>query len=139
MESSYRHNTIAEKSENVIPLIRSEDDDLISQQIEPNYIEYKNKKPQNNIDQVPVTIFGERLHKRILDDRREEKRLKALSKPNSETVNKISDECVAESDKENGSQSSVNNNANESNSVVQNSNSGNVIKQIYLYFKEKIL
>lgn len=121
-ESSRQHNIVAEKHESVAPLVKSEDNDFTSEQSEPDYTEYKNK---NNTDQVPVTIFGERLYKQILDGKREERRLKASSKPNSETMNKISDECIVKSDKENGSRFSVNYNANESNSVAQSSNSGN--------------
>lgn len=122
---------MAEKHESITPLMNTEENTFMSHQIEPSYTEYKSTKPQNNTDQVPVTVFGERLHKRIMDDKREEKRLKSLSKLSSETnVNKVTEECVVESDKENGSQSSVNNTTNESNTVTRTSNSG-IINKYY--------
>ncbi|XP_014481813.1 PREDICTED: uncharacterized protein LOC106748108 [Dinoponera quadriceps] len=125
---SYQHNAITEMYETSV--MNSEENTFMSQQIESHYTEYKSRKPQNNTDQIPVTVFGERLHKRIMDDKREEKRLRALSKLSSETnVNKIPEECIVESDKENGSESSINNNANESNAIARNSNSGTSYKK----------
>ncbi|XP_032674218.1 uncharacterized protein LOC116845546 isoform X2 [Odontomachus brunneus] len=128
LRSSY-HNTMTEKYESVTPLINSEENTFISQQIESSYTEYKSRKPRSNTDQIPVTVFGERLHKRIMDDTREDKKLRA-SKLNSDTnVNKISEECIVESDKENGSQSSMNNNGNEFNVVTRSSNSDTSYKK----------
>lgn len=125
---------MAEKYDSVTSLMNLEDNAFMSQQIESSYTEYKSKKQQSNIDQISVTIFGERLHKRIMEDTREDKRLRASSKLSSETnVNKISEECIVESDKENGSQSSINNNGNESNIVTRSSNSGIIIIQTCIF------
>lgn len=119
---------IEKYEKSVTSSINSEEDSFMSQQVESYYPEYKSKKPQNNIDQVPVTVFGERLQKRIIDAQREERKLKTTSsKLSSETnMDNIPEECIIESDKENGSQSGINNSANESNAITRSSNSGNV-------------
>ncbi|EFN80504.1 hypothetical protein EAI_05643 [Harpegnathos saltator] len=119
-KSLQQHNTMIEKSEN-IPLAKLEEDAVMLQQSESRYTEYKSRKQQNNTNQMPATIFGERLYKKIMEEK-EERRLN-LPKLGSETnVNKIPDECIVESDKENGSQFSINN-VNEFNTIIQISNS----------------
>lgn len=89
-------------------------------QIQFHCDEYKNKKPQTDVNQI-TTLFGERLQKRIMEDEKEEKKQKALLKLNVETKTEDIPKNNVENDKENGSQFSINND--ESN-IEQRSTSG---------------
>lgn len=116
--STYRLRHQSRNYENVSSM-HSQDSETESHQIQFHY-EYKSKKPQTDVNRIP-TVFGQRLHKRIMEDEKEEKKQKALLKLDAEAkTNDISKENVVENDKENGSQFGVNND-NESN--IERSNS----------------
>ncbi|XP_011158217.2 origin recognition complex subunit 1 isoform X1 [Solenopsis invicta] len=72
-------------------------------------------KLQNDVNRVS-TVFGERLHKKIMETEEEEKKQKALLKLGAEVKTEdIPKNSIVENDKENGSQFSINNNDNETN------------------------
>jgi len=123
---SHQH-TVTRKYENV-PSIHSQETEIESYQIQFYHDEYKNRKSQNDVNRIP-TVFGERLHKRIIEDEKEEKKQKALLKLSAETKD-ISKENIIENNKENGFQFSINNKDNESN-IGRCSNSGNLKISLY--------
>lgn len=140
--SSHQQYVVAEEHESVASSRYSEEKEFLSHRIESPDDEYKSRKPQNDVGEyIPVTLFGERLHKKIMNEEKEEKKQRTLSKLSAEAkdVKEISEECVVESDKENGSHTGINNNANESNAIIRSSSSGNIIKEnliflhVYLY------
>ncbi|XP_070150554.1 general transcriptional corepressor trfA isoform X2 [Polyergus mexicanus] len=116
----YQQYTTVEKYDNA-PLMHSQEDETILHETEFHRNEHKNKKPQYN-GQLP-TVFAERLHKRIIKDEKEDVKMQRTSwKLDIEANSKgISEENIVESDKENGSQSSMNNNDNESNAITRHS------------------
>lgn len=118
--SLYQQHTTIEKYDNA-PLMHLQEDETILHETEYHRNEHKNKKPQYN-GQLP-TVFAERLHKRIIKDEKEDVKTQRTSwKLDIETNLKgISEENIVESDKENGSQSSMNNNDNESNTITRHS------------------
>lgn len=83
----------------------------------------KNQKVQNDIDQIH-TIFGKRMHKRIVETIKEEKEKQKI--PSSVNEEK---EIAEESNKENGFRSSINNNGDKSISITRNFDTGKVIKK----------
>lgn len=108
----------------------SQENETESHQIQFCHDEYKSGKPPSDVNRIP-TVFGERLHKRIMEDEKEEEKQKLRVELSVETKD-ISKENIVKNDKENGSQFSVNNNDNESN-IGRCSNSGN-LKLISLLF-----
>lgn len=104
--------------------MHSQESETESHQIQFHYDEHKSRKPQNDVNRIS-TVFGERLHKRIIENEKDEKKQKTLLKLNVEAKTKdISKENIIENNKENGSQFSINN-GNESN-IEQYSSSGNI-------------
>lgn len=140
--SSHKHpNPVeTETRESAVSSMDLKEKEFMSHQTESNHDdERKSQKTQNN-DRIPVTLFGERLRKRIMNDEMEEKQ-KAHTLPKLEAelegnTKEISEECITEreSDKENGSHTSINNNASESKTVAQNSNSGNTNKENFIFY-----
>lgn len=125
---------VVEKHEDVVSSTYPDENEVISYQNEIYDEEHENEKLQNDMNRIPVTVFGERLHKKIIDEEKEEKRQRVLSKLSAETnIRKIPEEGVAESDKENGSQLSINN-INEFNTVTWNSNLGNLMKDYLIFY-----
>ncbi|XP_018372382.1 PREDICTED: protein dopey homolog PFC0245c-like [Trachymyrmex cornetzi] len=113
----YRHN-ITKKYEDTssIHLQESETEETESYQIQFCHDEYKSKKPQNKVHRMP-TVFGERLYKRIIEDKKEEENqteLINLLAANIKTKD-ISKENIIENDKKAGSPFGMNNNDNDSN------------------------
>ncbi|XP_029050214.1 histone-lysine N-methyltransferase, H3 lysine-79 specific-like [Osmia bicornis bicornis] len=71
------------------------------------------KEQQNKSTLTPITVFGERLRKRIIDEQNLEKKEKLNSNPNSNnndssSVEARTEKYIGESDKENGSFTSTN-------------------------------
>lgn len=103
------------------------------QQTDLYHDRYESKKQNDDCSNQKLTLFGERLQKRIMENEKEEKKQLASSTCSIEpSVTDMSEENVIESDKENGSQSGVNNKNNELTVTTQNSNSGN--KQKFVFF-----
>ncbi|XP_011863298.1 PREDICTED: uncharacterized protein LOC105559541 isoform X1 [Vollenhovia emeryi] len=120
---AYKH-TAARKYEN-IPSTRSQKSKTETHQAEFHHDKYKSRKPQADVSRVP-TLFVERLQKRVLEGEKEEKRQNASLKPGVEVQPEdVPEDDIAENDRENGSQFSVNNNGNESN-IGRRSNSGSL-------------
>lgn len=106
------------------------------QQTESCHDEYESRKQNDNHSDRKLTLFGERLYKRIMEDEKEEKKQLASLKCSVEpSAIDISEENVMESDKENGAQSDMNNKDNEFVTTTQNSTSGN--KQIFIFIQLK--
>jgi len=80
--------------------------------------ENKSKKIQNDVAQIS-TVFGERMHKKIMEIAKEEEKQKSLKLNGGK-------EIVEENNKENGSRSNLNN---KSISVTRDSGTGNTIKE----------
>lgn len=116
----HRTPAVAETYESVsyIHSYESENDKLNETELRRD--KYKKIKSEKSVDQVS-TVFGERLHKRIMKDEIGEKMVAAL-KPNPE-INARETSNIVESNKENGSQLNVNKD-NESNIAMKNSSSG---------------
>ncbi|EFN66482.1 hypothetical protein EAG_10976 [Camponotus floridanus] len=119
-KSSHQQHTIVEKYEDA-PLIHSQEDETVSHETE-FHNEHKNEKLEYD-DQQP-TVFAERLYKRIKDEKENTKQ-KTLLNFDVEIKKKIAEENIMESDKENGSQSNINN-GNESNTITRHSDSENL-------------
>ncbi|XP_072752178.1 uncharacterized protein Flash [Anoplolepis gracilipes] len=123
---SYHLHTTVEKYEDV-PLMQSQEYETVLHETELHetefqHNEHRNKKSQYD-GQLP-TVFAERLHKRIMKDEKEDTKQKTSLKLVIEANSKeIFEENIVESDKENGSQSIMNNN--ESNTITQHCDSGN--------------
>lgn len=101
--------------------MHSQEDETVSHETE-FHNEHKNEKLEYD-DQQP-TLFAERLYKRIIKDEKENTKQKTLNF-DIEIKKKIAEENIVESDKENGSQSNINN-GNESNTITRHSDSGNI-------------
>lgn len=101
-------------------------------EIEFHRNEYKNEKLE--YDNQQPTVFAERLYKRIIKDEIENTKQKTLNY-DIEIKKKIAEENIVESDKENGSQSNINND-NESNTIIRHSDSGKYTCNVCILFKE---
>ncbi|XP_018054596.1 PREDICTED: myb-like protein X [Atta colombica] len=112
----YQHN-VTKKYEDTssIHLQESETEENESYQIQFCHDKYKNKKPQNEVHRMP-TVFGERLYKRIIEDKKEEEKQTELMKLAADIKTKdISKENIIETDKKAVSSFGMNNNDNDSN------------------------
>ncbi|XP_012061892.1 PREDICTED: CASP8-associated protein 2, partial [Atta cephalotes] len=112
----YQHN-VTKKYEDTssIHLQESETEENESYQIQFCHDKYKNKKPQNEVHRMP-TVFGERLYKRIIEDKKEEEKQTELMKLAADIKTKdISKENIIETDKKAVSSFGMNNNNNDSN------------------------
>ncbi|XP_018316803.1 myb-like protein X [Mycetomoellerius zeteki] len=111
-KSPYQHNVRKYEDTSSIHLQETEETEFY--QIQFCHDEYKSKKQQNEVHRMP-TVFGERLHKKIIEDKKEEEKQKELIKLAADTKTKdISKENI-ENDKKTGSPFSMNNNDNDSN------------------------
>ncbi|XP_018349980.1 PREDICTED: protein PFF0380w [Trachymyrmex septentrionalis] len=112
----YQHNVIKKYEDtSSTHLQESETEETESYQIQFCHDEYKSKKPQNEVHRMP-TVFGERLYKRIIEDKKEEEKQTELIKLAADIKTKdISKENIIENDKKAGSPFSMNNNDNDSN------------------------
>ncbi|XP_028050279.1 putative uncharacterized protein DDB_G0282133 isoform X2 [Monomorium pharaonis] len=91
-----------------VSLVHSEESETEVHQIE--FRQDKSRKLQKDVNRIP-TVFGERLHKKIMEYNEEEKKQKALLKLDAEVKTEaIPKNSNVENDKENGSQFSTNNN-----------------------------
>lgn len=119
-KSSHQQHTV-EKYENA-PLMHIQEDETALHETEFHRNEHKNEKLDYS-DQQP-TVFAERLYKRIIKDEIENTKQKPSLNLDIKIKKEIAEEIVVESDKENGSQSNINNDK-ESNTITQHSDSGN--------------
>lgn len=115
------HQYTATRKYEDVPSMHSQEGEIESHQIQFQYDEYKNRKPQTDVNRIP-TLFAERLQKRIMEDEKEDEKQKALLKLSVEPEPKdIPKNNVVENDKENGSH--LNNNESD---IKRCFNSGNV-------------
>ena len=128
----YQHNVTKKYDDtSSIHLQESETEEIESYQIQFCHDKYKNKKPQNEVHRMP-TVFGERLYKRIIEDKKEEEKQTELMKLAADIKTKdISKENIIETDKKAVSSFGTNNNDNDSN-IGRCSSSGRL--KIYLFF-----
>jgi hypothetical protein len=104
-----------------VPIPVMQEVEFQSHQTEFCQNEIKNKKIENDVDKIS-TVFGERMHKKIMEIAKEEEKQKTSLMLNA------GKEIAEESNKENGSRSSLNND-NKSISVTRNSGTGNTVKE----------
>ncbi|XP_025075058.1 uncharacterized protein LOC105431003 [Pogonomyrmex barbatus] len=101
-------HTLTRKYENV-PSIYLEESETELHQIKFCHDEYEDKKSQNDIKRIS-TLFGERLHKRIMEEENEKTKQKALKLSAEVKTKEFPKKDSVENNKENGSQFSINNN-----------------------------
>ncbi|XP_018394288.1 PREDICTED: asparagine-rich protein-like [Cyphomyrmex costatus] len=108
----YQH-TVTKKYEDVSSTHsqESETEETESYQMQLCHNEYKGKKPQNEVHRIP-TVFGERLHKRIIEEKKQQELIKLAAETKTKDISK---EDIIEKDKKTGSSSGMNNNDNDSN------------------------
>ncbi|XP_020296104.1 CASP8-associated protein 2-like isoform X1 [Pseudomyrmex gracilis] len=124
VHSAHRSSYSQQQNYENVTLTYSNEFESEPQQTDLYHDRYESKKQNNDHSNQKLTLFGERLQKRIMENEKEEKKQLALSKCSIEpSVIDMSEENVIESDKENGSQSGVNNKNNELTVTTQNSNS----------------
>lgn len=122
----HQMSTIAKTYQSVSSIHSQNENDKLNQ-TEFHCGKYKSIKSEKSVDQIS-TVFGERLHKKIIKEEKEREETKVILKLNPEINIK---ENIMESDKENGSQPNRNN-GNESNVALKNPSSG---KDNYIFIQ----
>lgn len=120
--SSHQISTVAKTYESVSSIhSQNENKNDKLNQTELHCGKYTSIKSEKSVDQIS-TVFGERLHKKIIKEEKEREEEKVVLKVNPEINAKENlKENIMESDKENGSQLNKNN---ESDFAMKNPSSG---------------
>nr|XP_012220554.1 PREDICTED: LOW QUALITY PROTEIN: major antigen [Linepithema humile] len=116
---SHQMSTITKTYESVSSIHSYENENDKLNQTELHRSKYKSIRSEKSVDQIS-TVFGERLHKKIIKEEKEEKKVISLKLNPEINTKETSKENIVESDKENGSQPNINN-GNESNIAMKNS------------------
>ncbi|XP_067212895.1 uncharacterized protein DDB_G0287625 isoform X2 [Linepithema humile] len=116
---SHQMSTITKTYESVSSIHSYENENDKLNQTELHRSKYKSIRSEKSVDQIS-TVFGERLHKKIIKEEKEGKKVISLKLNPEINTKETSKENIVESDKENGSQPNINN-GNESNIAMKNS------------------